>query len=201
MFHILELWYFCVSVIYSHWFRSQICYNALTFCIATIFVKYCSTTGSWLLSHEDNNPRFRRWHECVFDITILLCINKVSIHNRMAMSNTAHSCHRRNPGLLHSCGCYNLWANIRCSGCSALGEKSLWNRTIPKGRFDLLLVSINHDNMVELNDSFARRYHSILWKIGLFSFRILKLSWTVLYIFSLDFIHWCSPKYSYWGSM
>ena len=27
-------------------------------------------------------------------------------------------------------GCYNSWANVRCSGCSPLGEKLLWNRTI-----------------------------------------------------------------------
>ena len=27
-------------------------------------------------------------------------------------------------------GCYISWANIRCSGCSPLGEISLWNGTI-----------------------------------------------------------------------
>ena len=27
-------------------------------------------------------------------------------------------------------GCYNSWANLRCSSCSPLGEKSLWNGTI-----------------------------------------------------------------------
>ena len=27
-------------------------------------------------------------------------------------------------------GCYNSWANLRCSGCSPLGEKLLWKRTI-----------------------------------------------------------------------
>ena len=26
--------------------------------------------------------------------------------------------------------CYNSWANLRCSSCSPLGEKSLWNGTI-----------------------------------------------------------------------
>ena len=26
-------------------------------------------------------------------------------------------------------GCYNSWANLRCSSCSPLGEKSLWNGT------------------------------------------------------------------------
>ena len=28
-------------------------------------------------------------------------------------------------------GCYNSWANLRCSGCYPLGEKLLWNRSIP----------------------------------------------------------------------
>ena len=32
-------------------------------------------------------------------------------------------------------GCYNSWANIRCSGCSPLGEISLWNGTIPACSF------------------------------------------------------------------
>ena len=27
-------------------------------------------------------------------------------------------------------GCYNSWANSRCSGCSLLGEQLLWNRSI-----------------------------------------------------------------------
>ena len=27
-------------------------------------------------------------------------------------------------------GCYNSWANLRCSGCVPLGEKWLWNRSI-----------------------------------------------------------------------
>ena len=27
-------------------------------------------------------------------------------------------------------GCCDLWANMRCLGCSLLGEKELWNRTI-----------------------------------------------------------------------
>ena len=27
-------------------------------------------------------------------------------------------------------GCYNSWANLRCSGCYPLGEKLLWNRSI-----------------------------------------------------------------------
>ena len=27
-------------------------------------------------------------------------------------------------------GCYNSWANVRCSGCYTLGEKLLWNRSI-----------------------------------------------------------------------
>ena len=27
-------------------------------------------------------------------------------------------------------GCCNSWANLRCSSCSPLGEKSLWNGTI-----------------------------------------------------------------------
>ena len=27
-------------------------------------------------------------------------------------------------------GCYNSWANLRCSSCSPLGEKSFWNGTI-----------------------------------------------------------------------
>ena len=27
-------------------------------------------------------------------------------------------------------GCHNVWANTHCSGCSLLGEKSLWNRII-----------------------------------------------------------------------
>ena len=32
-------------------------------------------------------------------------------------------------------GCYNPWANLRCSGCYPLGEKLLWNRSItPSGK-------------------------------------------------------------------
>ena len=27
-------------------------------------------------------------------------------------------------------GCYNSWANLRCSGCSPLGENLLWNSSI-----------------------------------------------------------------------
>ena len=27
-------------------------------------------------------------------------------------------------------GCYNSWANLRCSGCNPLGGKLLWNRSI-----------------------------------------------------------------------
>ena len=27
-------------------------------------------------------------------------------------------------------GCYNSWANLRCSGCYPLGEKLLWNRSM-----------------------------------------------------------------------
>ena len=27
-------------------------------------------------------------------------------------------------------GCYNTWTNLQCSGCSPLGEKLLWNRSI-----------------------------------------------------------------------
>ena len=30
-------------------------------------------------------------------------------------------------------GCYNSWANLRCSGCNRLGEKLLWNRSIVNG--------------------------------------------------------------------
>ena len=30
-------------------------------------------------------------------------------------------------------GCYNPWANLRCSGCYPLGEKLLWNRSIVWG--------------------------------------------------------------------
>ena len=29
-----------------------------------------------------------------------------------------------------SVSCYNIWANSCCSGCSPLGEKSLWNGTV-----------------------------------------------------------------------
>ena len=47
-----------------------------------------------------------------------------------------------NIALQPSAGCYNVWADLRCSGCSPLGEKSLWNGTIaafhhdfsPRGR-------------------------------------------------------------------
>ena len=31
-----------------------------------------------------------------------------------------------------SFGCYNVWANLCCSGCSPLGEKLLWNGTMVK---------------------------------------------------------------------
>ena len=30
----------------------------------------------------------------------------------------------------------NLWANIRCPGCSPLGEKSLWNRSVRYDEFE-----------------------------------------------------------------
>ena len=36
-------------------------------------------------------------------------------------------------------GCYNSWANLRCSSCSPLGEKSLWNGTIASP-----FLAINH---------------------------------------------------------
>ena len=36
----------------------------------------------------------------------------------------------RNVVFWHTVGCYNSWANLRCSGCYPLGEKLLWNRSI-----------------------------------------------------------------------
>ena len=35
-----------------------------------------------------------------------------------------------NIALQPAVGCYNLCVDLRCLGCSPLGEKSLWNRTI-----------------------------------------------------------------------
>ena len=32
-------------------------------------------------------------------------------------------------------GCYNPWANLRCSGCYPLGEKLLWSRSIVSPSF------------------------------------------------------------------
>ena len=42
-------------------------------------------------------------------------------------------------------GCYNSWANLRCSGCYPLGEKLLWNRSIgPLGtNFSEILIEIH----------------------------------------------------------
>ena len=48
MLHIPALCYFDLSVICIHRFR-RICYNTHLLCIATICVKYCSITVSWLL--------------------------------------------------------------------------------------------------------------------------------------------------------
>ena len=39
-------------------------------------------------------------------------------------------------------GCYNSWANLRCSGCYPLGEKLLWNRSI---------ISISLDKRAEIS--------------------------------------------------
>ena len=42
-------------------------------------------------------------------------------------------------------GCYNLWVDIHCSGCSPPGKKSLWNKTIrPLGsNFSEILIKIH----------------------------------------------------------
>ena len=56
MLQIPAWWYFDIAVICSHRFRSQICYNTPMFCIAAVFVKYCSKIvsvcyGVWVNSH------------------------------------------------------------------------------------------------------------------------------------------------------
>ena len=48
-------------------------------------------------------------------------------------------------------GCYNSWANIRCSGCSPLWEISFWNGTIQRMAWhprDVKLLNKSYDNLV-----------------------------------------------------
>ena len=45
--HIVVYWH--IRNIYPMILKSQICFNTATFCTAAVFVKYCYTTGSWLL--------------------------------------------------------------------------------------------------------------------------------------------------------
>ena len=41
--------YWHISNISPMILKRQICFNTATFCTAAVFVKYCYTTGSWLL--------------------------------------------------------------------------------------------------------------------------------------------------------
>ena len=68
-------------------------------------------------------------------------------------------------------GCYNSWANLWCSGCSPLGEKLLWNRTIDSQRADVMALGFYwwHDNMVkstlvQVMASCQSRWGHDIWK-------------------------------------
>ena len=45
--HIAVYWH--ISNLPPMILKSQICFNTATFCTAALIVKYCYTTGSWLL--------------------------------------------------------------------------------------------------------------------------------------------------------
>ena len=86
-------------------------------------------------------PRGKLWHLCkvLYDFEhktqyLLIHAPYTRIVRRVKfVSIPPHSVQQHylwNIALQPAVGCYNLWANIRCSGCSPLGEISLWNVTI-----------------------------------------------------------------------
>ena len=53
-------------------------------------------------------------------------------------------------------GCYNVCANTRCSGCSPLGEKSFWNRTITLIYLSGYLMGANYMKAGKCDNNFGK---------------------------------------------
>ena len=56
-------------------------------------------------------------------------------------------------------GCYNLWANICCSGCSSLGQKLLWKGTILRHYYESSMSKTSRMGLCILLNDIIMNYH------------------------------------------